>query len=104
MKEMHGMSVDPLTDIVVCCGQSEAFAATIFACIVSILVFLLIYENITYYICFPHQFLNDFIQFSACYVFLVCSVLDKGDEVILFDPSYETYDTCIRLAGGVPVS
>lgn len=52
MKEMHGISVDPLTDIVVCCGQSEAFAATIFACVVSILVFLLIYETITYYICF----------------------------------------------------
>ncbi|KAH6813884.1 hypothetical protein C2S51_022902 [Perilla frutescens var. frutescens] len=61
MKEMHGMRVDRLTDIVICCGQSEAFAATMFA------------------------------------------ILDQGDEVILFDPSYETYDTCIRLAGGVPV-
>ncbi|EYU46781.1 hypothetical protein ABFS82_04G010100 [Erythranthe guttata] len=61
MKEMHGIAVDPLTDIVICCGQSEAFAATIFA------------------------------------------IINQGDEVILFDPSYETYDTCIRLAGGVPV-
>ncbi|KAL7112566.1 hypothetical protein ACP275_04G010100 [Erythranthe tilingii] len=61
MKEMHGITVDPLTDIVICCGQSEAFAATIFA------------------------------------------IINQGDEVILFDPSYETYDTCIRLAGGVPV-
>ncbi|KAL0371504.1 UNVERIFIED_CONTAM: Kynurenine--oxoglutarate transaminase 1 [Sesamum angustifolium] len=61
MKEMHGMNVDPLTDIVICCGQSEAFAATMF------------------------------------------SIIDQGDEVILFDPSYETYDVCIRLAGGIPV-
>ncbi|KAL1543989.1 methionine aminotransferase-like isoform X2 [Salvia divinorum] len=61
MKEMHDMSIDPLTDIVICCGQSEAFAAAIFA------------------------------------------IIDHGDEVIVFDPSYETYDTCIRLAGGVPV-
>ncbi|KAL2556654.1 Pyridoxal phosphate (PLP)-dependent transferase superfamily protein [Forsythia ovata] len=61
MKEMHGLDVDPLTDIVICCGQSEAFAATMFA------------------------------------------IVDQGDEVIIFDPSYETYETCIRLAGGVPV-
>ncbi|KZV44146.1 kynurenine--oxoglutarate transaminase 1-like [Dorcoceras hygrometricum] len=60
-KEMHGIDVDPDTDIVICCGQSEAFAATMFA------------------------------------------IIDQGDEVILFDPSYETYDTCIKLAGGVPV-
>ncbi|CAI9767845.1 unnamed protein product [Fraxinus pennsylvanica] len=61
MKEMQKLDVDPLTDIVICCGQSEAFAATIFA------------------------------------------IVEQGDEVILFDPSYETYETCIRLAGGVPV-
>ncbi|KAL8544947.1 hypothetical protein ACS0TY_005231 [Phlomoides rotata] len=61
MKEMHGINVDPLTDVVVCCGQSEALATTMFA------------------------------------------IIDRGDEVILFDPSYETYDTCIRLAGGVPI-
>ncbi|GER42778.1 aminotransferase ybdL [Striga asiatica] len=61
MKKIHGIDFDPLTDVVICCGQSEAFAATLFA------------------------------------------VIDRGDEVILFDPSYETYDTCIRLAGGVPV-
>lgn len=32
MKEMHGLDVDPLTDIAICCGQSEAFAAAMFAC------------------------------------------------------------------------
>lgn len=31
VKQMHGLDVDPLTDIVVCCGQSEAFAAAMFA-------------------------------------------------------------------------
>lgn len=40
---------------------------------------------------------------KSCLCFL-CSVINQGDEVILFDPSYETYETCIRLAGGVPVS
>ena len=31
MKRMHGLNVDPLTDIAICCGQTEAFAAAIFA-------------------------------------------------------------------------
>ncbi|KAI3773183.1 hypothetical protein L6452_04387 [Arctium lappa] len=61
MKQMHGLDVDPLTDIAICCGQTEAFAATMFA------------------------------------------ILNPGDEVILFDPSFETYETCILMAGGVPV-
>lgn len=61
MKHMHGLDVDPVTDIVICCGQTEAFAATMFA------------------------------------------IINPGDEVILFDPSFETYDTCITMAGGVPV-
>ncbi|RCV42434.1 hypothetical protein SETIT_9G216200v2 [Setaria italica] len=57
----HGLDADPLTDFVICCGQSEAFAAAIFA------------------------------------------TIDQGDEVLLFDPAYETYETCIELARGVPV-
>ncbi|KAF8672367.1 hypothetical protein HU200_049570 [Digitaria exilis] len=60
-KRDHGLDVDPLTDYVICCGQSEAFAAAIFA------------------------------------------IIDQGDEVLLFDPAYETYETCIQLARGVPV-
>ncbi|KAJ9171757.1 hypothetical protein P3X46_015076 [Hevea brasiliensis] len=60
-KEMHGFDVDPQTDIAICCGQTEAFAAAVFA------------------------------------------VIDPGDEVVLFDPSYETYEGCIRMAGGIPV-
>lgn len=31
MKRDHDLDVDPLTDFVICCGQSEAFAAAIFA-------------------------------------------------------------------------
>uniref|UniRef100_A0A2P2LXP1 Aminotransferase class I/classII large domain-containing protein n=1 Tax=Rhizophora mucronata TaxID=61149 RepID=A0A2P2LXP1_RHIMU len=61
MKEMHGLDVDPATDVAVCCGQTEAFAAAVFA------------------------------------------VIDPGDEIVLFDPSYETYEGCIRMAGGIPV-
>ncbi|KAE8717599.1 putative Endo-1,4-beta-glucanase [Hibiscus syriacus] len=30
MKEIHGLNIDPLTDIAICCGQSEAFAATVY--------------------------------------------------------------------------
>ncbi|XVF22132.1 hypothetical protein REPUB_Repub12eG0147500 [Reevesia pubescens] len=61
MKRMHGLSVDPLTDIAICCGQTEAFAAAIFA------------------------------------------IIDRGEEVLLFDPCYETYERCINMAGGIPV-
>ncbi|CAL4942415.1 unnamed protein product [Urochloa decumbens] len=57
----HGLDVDPITDFVICCGQSEAFAAAIFA------------------------------------------IIDQGDEVLVFDPAYETYETCIELARGIPV-
>lgn len=61
MKRDHGLHVDPVTDFAICCGQSEAFAAAVFA------------------------------------------IIDPGDEVLLFDPAYETYQTCIELARGVPV-
>ncbi|KAK7277794.1 hypothetical protein RJT34_22811 [Clitoria ternatea] len=61
VKEMHGLDIDPLMDIAICCGQTEAFAAAIFA------------------------------------------TIDPGDEVILFDPSYETYKGCVTMARGVPV-
>ncbi|XP_038705222.1 kynurenine--oxoglutarate transaminase-like isoform X2 [Tripterygium wilfordii] len=61
MKDKHGLNVDPSTDIAICCGQTEAFAAAVF------------------------------------------SIIDRGDEVVLFDPCYETYEGCITMAGGVPV-
>lgn len=61
VKEMHGLDINPLTDVAICCGQTEAFAAAIFA------------------------------------------TIDPGDEVILFDPSYETYEGCVTMAGGVPI-
>jgi len=31
------------------------------------------------------------------------SLVSEGDEIILFDPAYDSYDPAIRLAGGVPV-
>ncbi|MED6184265.1 hypothetical protein PIB30_045850 [Stylosanthes scabra] len=61
VKEIHGLDINPLRDIAICCGQTEAFAAAIFA------------------------------------------TIDAGDEVILFDPSYETYEGCVTMAGGVPI-
>ena len=33
----------------------------------------------------------------------IAAVVNPGDEVILFDPSYDSYDPVIRLQGGVPV-
>ncbi|KAL5996308.1 hypothetical protein ACLOJK_026384 [Asimina triloba] len=68
MKENYGLDVDPSTDIAICCGQTEAFAAAVLASM----------------FCF---YLNSFL----------------GDEVLLFDPAYETYETSILLAGGTPV-
>lgn len=31
MKRDHGLEINPLTDVVICCGQTEAFMAAIFA-------------------------------------------------------------------------
>ena len=36
--------------------------------------------------------------FSAIQAFV-----HRGDEVILFDPAYDSYDPAVRLAGGIPV-
>ncbi len=33
----------------------------------------------------------------------IAALISAGDEVILFDPSYDSYDPSIRLNGGVPV-
>ncbi|XP_022953996.1 kynurenine--oxoglutarate transaminase-like [Cucurbita moschata] len=60
-KKTHGLDVNPLTDIAICCGQTEAFAAAVF------------------------------------------SVINPGDEVIIFDPSFDTYANVVSIAGGVPV-
>lgn len=31
VKKTHGLDINPLTDIAICCGQTEAFAAAVFA-------------------------------------------------------------------------
>lgn len=85
---MHGLDVEPLTDIAICCGQSEAFAAAMFASMFSDLRWFIMPKLLLLFI-------------RA--IFFLLAVIDKGDEVILFDPSYETYETCIKLAGGIPV-
>lgn len=33
----------------------------------------------------------------------IAAFVDQGDEVIMFDPSYDSYDPAVRLNGGVPV-
>lgn len=38
------------------------------------------------------------------YCLYCLAAIDQGDEVLLFDPAYETYESCIILAGGIPVS
>lgn len=34
---------------------------------------------------------------------VIQAVVDRGDEVIMFDPAYDCYDPAVCLAGGVPV-
>lgn len=48
IKYMHGFDVEPLTDIAICCGQSEAFAATTFACMFSDLRWFIMSESQLY--------------------------------------------------------
>ncbi|XP_022876068.1 uncharacterized protein LOC111394462 isoform X1 [Olea europaea var. sylvestris] len=97
MKEIQELNVDPLTDIVICCGQSEAFAATMFASKMSQGSHILVVNQFKDFFAFKGVFIM-----HACLCF-ISSVVEQGDEVIIFDPSYETYETCIRLAGGIPV-
>lgn len=33
----------------------------------------------------------------------ITALVERGDEIILFDPAYDSYDPAIRLCGGVPV-
>jgi len=35
---MHGLDIDPETDVAICCGQTEAFAAAIFASMLYIVI------------------------------------------------------------------
>lgn len=34
---------------------------------------------------------------------IISAFINPGDEVILFDPAYDSYDPAIRLSGGIPV-
>ena len=34
---------------------------------------------------------------------VIAALVNPGDEVILFDPSYDSYDPSIRLSGGIPI-
>jgi methionine aminotransferase len=34
---------------------------------------------------------------------IISAFVSPGDEVIIFDPSYDSYDPCVRLNGGIPV-
>lgn len=91
MRETHGLDVDPLTDIAICCGQSEAFAAAVLASMPLLSHYLI--TNVLFCSLFH-------MLFVACFV---GTVIDPGDEVIIFDPSYETYQACVAMAGGIPV-
>lgn len=97
VKEMHGLDIDPLTDVAICCGQTEAFAAAIFASMHCSVILVGSGLLVNYYIYYRMVVsLTSFVLFETA--------IDPGDEVILFDPSYETYEGCVTMAGGVPVS
>ena len=52
----------------------------------------------------PCQASNVLITPAKQAIFLTClAYIDPGDEVILPDPSWVSYEACVRLAGGVPV-
>jgi len=52
----------------------------------------------------PCQASNVLITPAKQAIFLTClAFIDPGDEVILPDPSWVSYEACVRLAGGVPV-
>lgn len=52
----------------------------------------------------PCQASNVLITPCKQAIFMVAlAYIDPGDEVILADPSWVSYEACIRLAGGVPV-
>lgn len=94
---MHGLDIDPLTDVAICCGQTEAFAAAIFASMHCSVILVGSGLLVNYYIYYRMVVsLTSFVLFETA--------IDPGDEVILFDPSYETYEGCVTMAGGVPVS
>ncbi|KAK6937327.1 Aminotransferase, class I/classII [Dillenia turbinata] len=99
MKEMHGLDVDPQTDIAICCGQTEAFASAIFASTLIAFSSYFLLKAIESLI-FHARYCAESIFVKLLYV---STAIDPGDEVILFDPSFETYEGCITLAGGVPV-
>lgn len=92
---MHGLDVNPLTDIAICCGQSEAFAAAVFAgkLFSSCLFILLIKVTFLWF-----ELVCDAVYCD------VWTVIDQGEEVIIFEPSYETYEACVWMARGIPVS
>ncbi len=52
----------------------------------------------------PCEAANVLITPAKQAIFLTClAYIDPGDEVILPDPSWVSYEACVRLAGGVPV-
>ncbi len=54
--------------------------------------------------CVPCEASNVLITPAKQAIFLTClAYIDPGDEVILPDPSWVSYEACVRLAGGVPV-
>lgn len=62
---------------------------------------------------FPLLWNIKLVAFLVLYFDVICcmilissdlTVINPGDEVIIFDPSFDTYENVISIAGGVPVS
>ena len=51
----------------------------------------------------PHDEITIFSGATEALYATFSALIGQGDEVILFDPAYDSYDPAIRLSGGVPV-
>ena len=102
LKLTQGLDVDPVKNIAMCCGQSEAFATPILAS-----VFLSL--DIKYCPQQSPNTLQNCLSLLFMHIFLthcndlVRTVVDEGDEILLLDPAYETYEACITMVGGTLV-
>lgn len=86
--QLINRKIDPFTEILITCGAYEALYSAIRG-----FVLCMIYS--TKWIRTSHQIDCDFNDFSN-------SNIEQGDEVILIEPSFDSYEPLVKSSGGVP--